>query len=362
MIATHRSQQPTLDCVMPWKALYMDECDGKVAALPCCLSWIRSNYGAIGTAPLQELWNSKGAQRIRQLIATGRQQEICDPHCPYWMSGRYGESALRIVDGHPEFVANQKLNLTEIRERRTVLRSWPMLLKVLPTLRCNLRCSMCFQNHYSAVDLGEDFWREIERLLPYTHEITFQGGEATIDQSFRSFLDSAPLRAHPHVRISLITNGTVLDFILLDVLRQVRMNYVIISLNAATRETYAQITQKDLFDRVVDNLRSWIELANSHPRGNFAVYVSFVVMRSNFRELPQFLRFVEDLGAEVQLLHVIGNRKGEDIFVRADQHVALRRVLNEARDIARGAAKDQVERICDILGSHQPVGAATGGN
>lgn len=256
------------------------------------------------------------------------------------MSGHYGESSLRIVDGPPEFVANQEFNLLEIRDRRTILRSRPMLLKVLPTLHCNLQCSMCFQDHSSSVDLGEDFWWEIEQLLPYAHEITFQGGEATLDRGVRSFLCSAQLRAYKHVHISLITNGTVLDSKLFDALCQVRMNYVIVSLNAATRETYAQITQKDLFDRVVDNLRSWIELANSHPRGNFNVYASFVVMRSNFRELPQFLRFVEELGAEVQLLHVIGNRKGEDIFVRTDQHVTLRRVLNEARDIARGTAKD----------------------
>lgn len=366
MSASRRSQRPhgpSLGCVMPWKALYMDECDGRVAALPCCLSWIWSDYGTVGSAPLEELWNSESAQRIRELIATGRQHEICDTHCLYWMSGRYSESALRIVDGPPEFVANQELNLVEVRERRTVLRSRPMLLKVLPTLRCNIRCSMCFQDHYGTVDLGENFWGELEQQLPYLHEITFQGGEVTLDRGFRRFLDSAILRTHPHVRISLITNGTVLDEGLLRALGRVRLNYVIVSLNAATRETYLGVAKKDLFDRVIDNLRTWVELGARHCLGRFPVYASFVVMRSNFRELPVFIRLAEELGAEVQLLHVIGDREGEDIFVRTDQHTALHGVLAKAEDIASGAAKEHVARIRKILEAHEARAeqTATGG-
>jgi molybdenum cofactor biosynthesis enzyme MoaA len=342
-----------LQCVMPWKALFMDECDGRVAALPCCLSWIRRDYGTVGTAPLEELWNSEGAQEIRRLIASGRQEEVCDTHCPYWMSGRYGESALRIVDGPPEFVANQETNLAEIRERRTVLRSRPMLLKVLPTLRCNIRCSMCFQDHYGSVDIGENFWAEIDQLLPVSHEITFQGGEVTLDRHFRQFLTSESLRAHPHVRINLITNGTVLDKELSDALNAVRMNYVIVSVNAATRDTYTRVAKKDLFDRVIGNLRGWIELADQHPCERFSVYASFVVMRSNFRELPQFIRLAEGMGAEVQLLNVIGDREGEDIFVRRDEHEALRIVLDEASGSAHKSTKEQVERIRKVLESHQ---------
>jgi MoaA/NifB/PqqE/SkfB family radical SAM enzyme len=331
----------------------MDECNGRIFALPCCMNWIKSSYGAVGSASLQELWNSEGARRIRELIAAGRHHEICSAQCSYWMSGLYGETALRIVDGSPEFVENQQINLAEIRQRKSVLRSRPMLLKVLPTLRCNLRCSMCFQDNYDANNLGEDTWKEIERLLPYTHEIAFQGGEAALDKDFRNFIDSAELRAHRHIKIGLITNGTVLDAKLLEGLRQVKLNYIVVSLNAATRETYARITGKDFFNRAVDNLRRLGELSRRHPQGCFTLYASFVVMRSNFHELPQFLRFSSDMGAEVQLLNVIGDRNGEDIFVRTDQHEALRRVLDLASNISTGTAKTQVERIRMILDSHR---------
>jgi hypothetical protein len=89
-------------------------------------------------------------------------------------------------------------------------------------------------------------------------------------------------------------------------------------------------------------------------------------MRSNFQELPRFIWLADEWGAAVQLLHVIGNREGEDIFVRQDQHRALYGVLEEADEVARGAARDQVARIRKILDAHQPgaidvVRAAEGG-
>lgn len=331
----------------------MDECNGKICALPCCLSWIRGHYGVIGSAPLLEIWNGEGARRIRELIAAGRQKDICAPNCPHRMSGRYNETGLSIMNGPAEFVENQQLNLSEIKQRKSVLHSRPILLKVVPTLRCNLRCSMCFQENYSTPNLGENFWRDIEHLLPYVHEITFQGGEVTLDKGFRSFIESASLRSHRHLRISLITNGTVLDDRLLKGLARVRLNYVIVSLNAATRETYTQITKKDLFNRVVGNIRRLNELADYHPQGDFTVYASFVIMRSNFHELPQFLGFARDLGTEVQLLHVIGDCGGEDIFARTDQHEALHHILDHASNISSGTAKEQIERIRKILESHQ---------
>ena len=157
----------------------------------------------------------------------------------------------------------------------------------------------------------------------------------------------------------MITNGTLLDAGLLALLSQVRLSYVIVSLNAATRDTFLSITGRDMFDRVVENLRTWARFGREHPVGSFRVYSSFVVMRSNFRELPQFIRLAQDLGTEIQLLHVIGDRGGEDIFVRQDQHKALHNILAEADEVAIGTTREQVTRIRRILSAHRiEAGAA----
>jgi molybdenum cofactor biosynthesis enzyme MoaA len=166
---------------------------------------------------------------------------------------------------------------------------------------------------------------------------------------------------HPHINISLITNGTVLDKSLHEGLRQVKLGYIIVSLNAATRETYIQISGQDFFDRVIGNLRKLSELVLNHPQGKFALYINFVIMRSNLQELPQFIRLANDLGIEIQLVQVIGNRNNEDIFVQTDQHDALRHVLDQASNISTGTSKEQVERIRIILDSYQPSTAVKEG-
>jgi molybdenum cofactor biosynthesis enzyme MoaA len=338
-----------LQCIMPWKALFMDELDGKIMALPCCLSWIQADFGRIGTSKFIDLWNSEGAQRIRYLIAKGRQAEICDRFCTYLQSGNHSESAIRLINGPQMFMENQLLNNEEIKKRQTILNSMPMFLKVLPTLRCNNRCTMCFQNHYDDIDVGPSFWQEIEAVLPYLYEITFQGGEVTLDRGFREFLRSKALRFNSHVNISLISNGTVLDDDLYESLKENRLNYIIISINAATRKTYEKITKNDFFERVINNVERLYSLSELHPIKHFEIIVSFVVMRSNYRELPQFMRLAKQLGAKVQLLNVIGNREGEDVFIRKDLHNDLLYILTEASKVAQESALHQIERIRKII-------------
>lgn len=342
----------TLDCIMPWKALYMDEHNGQISALPCCWSWIKKDYGKVGTASLQELWNSEGAQYIRHIIASGRQAEICDRHCPNWMTGHYKEAAHRILDGPSPFIENQRINLQEIRERKIILQSKPMLLKVIPTLSCNLRCSMCFQNHYTTLDTSSSFWEEVKKFLPYIYDITFQGGEVTLDHGFVNFMSSESLKIHDQAHLSLITNGTTLDDALLEKLSKVRIKDIVVSINAATRETYLRITKKDFFERVIYNIRRLIILSCNHPKGKFNVHTSFVVMRSNYTELPDFVRLAYDLGTELQLLHVIGNRNGENIFIRRDQHRLLSNILCKAEQQTQGLARKQVKRIQVILNGY----------
>ena len=350
----------SLSCIMPWKALYMDECNGQVCALPCCLSWITKYYGEVGTTSLKELWNSEGAQYIRHIIASGRQSEICNRHCPNWMTGHYEERAHKILDGPPLFVENQHINLQEIRERKTYLQSKPILLKVIPTLSCNLRCSMCFQKHYETLDVSPSLWAEVEDFFPYIYDIVFQGGEVTLDEGFINFMNSESLKIHNQVHLSLITNGTTLDERLIDNLSKVRIKDVIVSINAATRQTYFQISKRDFFDRVINNVSSLVRLSSSHAKGKFKVHASFVVMRSNFTELPDFVQLADNLGVELQLLQVIGNRNDQDIFTIKDQHQALRNVLRKAEQISRGMAKEQVNQIQMILDGYMGVKSLEG--
>ena len=332
----------------------MDERDGRVAALPCCFGWIRETYGFVDEAPLDMLWNSPGAQRIRGLIASGRQDEICDRHCKYLTSGLFSEAAWagRVIDGSAAFVANQELNEREILERRTVLRSRPVMMKVLTNFECNIRCVMCFQKHFGDAGHGEGFWQQIEAHLPFVHEVIFQGGEATIDPGFRAFLAGEALRNNSHVGVGLITNGTVLDAALQRAVGEIRMQFVSVSINAADALTYRAIAGRDSFARVVENCRRWAALAAHHPRGSFPIYASFVVMRRNVAELADFVRLVAEIGARPRLQMLIGDAEQGNILLRPELHDELRRAL----DAAERVAGEEALREISLLRNQLPAG------
>ncbi len=338
-----------LPCVMPWKSLFMEEKSGKVVGLPCCLSWVKADYGEVQSSGLIGLWNSEGSQRIRYLIANGHQEEVCSKICPNLINGAYSESQIRVVDGPPEFVANQVLNNEEIRLRKSFLQSKPMLLKVIPTLECNLRCKMCFQKSYQPCDFGPYLWEEIKQLYSCLHEITFQGGEVTGLAEFREFLLSKDLEKHPNINVSLITNGTILDNDFFDSIRRIHLHQITVSLNAATESTYHKITRTYLFNDVIKNIQRLKEISETHPIKSFTLFLSFVVMKSNFHELPKFLEIAEHFDSPVQLVPVMGDQGDENVFLESNLHYRLRNVLRKSLKRFPGPTAFQIRYIENIL-------------
>lgn len=320
-------EKKALKCILPWKALSMDEKNGNVVALPCCLSWIKSDYGYVSkNETLKELWNSEKAQYIRYLIINDRYNEICSPNCPNLLNGEYSEKKLRVLNGSESYVENQLLNNNEIKMRKTVLESKPQLLKVIPNLSCNLRCSMCFQKSYSRNSLSNNKWEEIANLLPFVHEITFQGGEATIDSQFNEFIKNINFTDQTHLHLSLITNATFFHPVFLQALKNVRLKYIMFSLNAASSITYKKITGKNFYQTVLKNIHK-IKAITERKETSCDLFLSFVVMKSNYKEIPSFINLASNLCLKLRLQEMIGNRNNENVFTDSSILLELQNIL-----------------------------------
>ncbi len=337
-------------CVLPWKSLSMDERDGRLSVLPCCANWINQTYGSIGEeSSMEELWNGPGAQHIRRLMAEGRQDEMCQPDCPWLVSGRFTEDALRIVPGPKEFEENQRLNHQEIKERRTKLKSRPMVVRVIPTLRCNIRCRMCHQDHNTNLQLPERFMVDVRAIGPYLYDYQLHGGEVLITRRFGEWADPEWLAENPQLLLSIITNATKLPILTWEILSVARINYITVSVNAANRDTYRYMAEADLFDDVIENVKRLRALSRNHSLRNFDLFVSFVIMRCNYNETADFVRLANDLDVPFRLLLVTGNRRGESIYT--DPPI-LQEVLDSviaAEPLAREDSIQEVVRVRESL-------------
>lgn len=340
------SNRRSLRCILPWKALFMDERDGRLSALPCCANWINRSYGPIEEdSSLDVLWNGNGAQEIRRLMAQGRQDELCATDCPWLVSGRFAEDALQVLPGPPGFEENQRLNNREIWERCTVLKSRPMALRLIPTLRCNIRCRMCHQDHRANLHLPERFMADVRSIGQYLYDYQLHGGEVLISQRLSEWAEPIWLNANPQLLLSLITNATKLPKRAWEILRAARINYITVSINAATRETYRYMAEADLFDKVISNTMRLRDLGRTHALRKFEVYLSFVIMRCNYHEVPAFIELANWLGLPVRLILVVGDRLGESIYTDLPTLQGTLDAIVAAELLALDVSRHEVVRV-----------------
>ena len=192
---------------------------------------------------------------------------------------------------------NSELNLKEIDERRTILKSAPRRLAFELTNACNLNCIMCGRN---AVKFTPTFFKLewLEKFSPIMNKVEevslFGWGEPTVHPHFTEILrrlDEFPVRKY------FCTNGMKLGE-LKDALFNHHVDIIAISLDGARAETNNKIRRGGNFDKVVGNLKAIV--AEKRRRGLNRPYMNFVfcAMTSNYKELPDLVRVAAEIGLD----------------------------------------------------------------
>ena len=123
------------------------------------------------------------------------------------------------------------------------------------------------------------------------------GTEPTLNPNLLSFVRIAKEYRVPNVYFS--TNAMKLTPALSGALIEASLDEFNVSLDSASKVTFERIRRGAKWDTVVRNLKSLRDqkaaLKVSRPR----LHLSFVLMRSNIQELPQFVELAAELGAVV---------------------------------------------------------------
>jgi len=197
------------------------------------------------------------------------------------------------------------LNLLERKTNRDSLRSYPLVLQVEVTKRCNINCVMCLRESIPKEDM---FPEVMSKLIPFSRhlgEIQLYGyGEPLISRPFYSLISRLEC-----ARLSFTTNGTLLRPKLLHRILSgaKRPVYgIFFSIDAGTVETYEEIRQGAEFHRVVRNL-AYIDTYRKKfglklPKTD----ILFLAMKKNVQELPDLVRLAARIGVStVQVAHLI---------------------------------------------------------
>lgn len=280
-------------CIMPWVNFSVETNEGDV--YPCCKSWSINSYGNVFNSSFQEIWNSNVAQTHRAAMFNDDYKNFCRPTCPYIINKHNSLSRLKKLEKHAGCAKISKQIMEEISKQHTSISTQPVLLQTITTSRCNLSCVMCSQEHKRENHLPDAFYKYIEDVLPGLFRITLLGGEIFFDKFSREYFFSLTKDRLTHAKIGVVTNGVLIDKYLLGRINLFLFDYIIVSLNAASVETYKKIHGKDYFYRVTNNI-----LMLKEENSRLPLYASFVVQPDNYHEIEGFIDFclVNNIGSK----------------------------------------------------------------
>lgn len=162
---------------------------------------------------------------------------------------------------------------------------------------CNLFCTSCRNKVLSMVwDEDRDFLinRIQNEIIPVCNRIQFAGnGEVFISKQYQTILKN--LNYIPY--ISILSNGTKIDFDLLDSFRRKCDNLLVkISVDAACEDTYKVIRRGGDFKQLTMNLNKLSEWRKSGLINEF--HMNFVVQIDNVTEMEAFYNWGKSLGVD----------------------------------------------------------------
>ena len=171
----------------------------------------------------------------------------------------------------------------------------PECLHIEVSYTCNLHCMMC-PRHFEGVPqevLPPELFERLRPYLgrfPYVHLTGY--GEPLMSPHFVDFIKAVRQAGSRPV---VTTNGLLLKGKLARRILEERIDCISVSIDASTPETYEQVRGKGTFLKLLETLRQFAELRREIRPEVYMVWI-FILMRSNYRELPQAVEFAKELG------------------------------------------------------------------
>jgi len=220
-------------------------------------------------------------------------------------------------------------------------------LKLLPSYTCNLKCPMCSVRNLPGPRIGRNYYNRLYKLMPYLEEVVVFGGEPFACKATRRIVFGAEIRRHPQIHFSTITNGTLLDAKVLDRLRDIRLGWISVSLDAARQRTYEQVRPGAPYSKTMANLERLVRARDAGEVRIRDITISFVIQRTNYTEISQFLEIANRLRV-MPKFNLVG-RSYELLDVMDEVKDCVKEAISKAREFEQKYAVDRLTKILKKL-------------
>ncbi len=320
------------------------ELDKNGALNGCCVPFVTGGYGNINENDFEDIWN--GLQhKIMCLSVNNRTYSFCDSHmCPVFI-GRNSESETELDRPYISMDKRPKNLLMNFEES------------------CNLMCESC-RDHVKIATGDEEIKNDkyadflINKILPYSEFVVMAGtGEVFVGKGYRKIIGSFVLGNVKWLR--LLTNGILFNEKNWKTIKNNTNAKVIltVSIDAATKETYEIVRRGGSFDVLKRNMEYAAEL---RKRGELAYFrLNFVVQKKNYKEIPLFVKWGLELGADEVFFTKILNygtysqEEFNDISMYEEGNMIPKKELLEILDDP--IMKERIVDLGTIRYNHDPI-------
>lgn len=204
--------------------------------------------------------------------------------------------------------------------------------------RCNLRCTYCMPEEgvqlspKSHLMTYEEIYEIAKTFVKHgVTKIRLTGGEPLIRKDIPIILEK--LATLP-VELSITSNAITIDKFI-NVLKVNRVNKINVSLDSLDREKFKEITRRDQFEKVYNNILLLV-------KEGFKVKVNAVLMKDfNDNEIIDFINFTKDLPISVRFIEFMpfdGNKWDMSKMVSYNEVMTY---------VNASFSEDQIERLQD---------------
>lgn len=218
----------------------------------------------------------------------------------YTRNQRHLRSVLQ--HGTPRKWANLARVEAERKLRRIQLQGHPYLLIIDPCNYCNLRCPLCPTGN-GTLDRPQKmmsldcFKNYIDPAAPWLFEAYLHNwGESLLNKQVFSMIEYAQ---SINVGTNLSTNFSETTKSELHSLVDSGLEYLIVSLDGTTQESYSKYRVRGRFEHVFDNLADIIRIRNAQRRPSLVVEWQFIVMKQNEHEIAEAEALAKKIGVDL---------------------------------------------------------------
>jgi radical SAM protein with 4Fe4S-binding SPASM domain len=208
------------------------------------------------------------------------------------------------------------------------IRSYPTYLTIDPFSACNLKCPLCpTGNGRITIKKGKlqlDMFRHIvDEMGAYLYSIDmFNWGEPLLNKDVYEMIAYAHKR---HIITSVSSNFHYFDEAAAEQMINSGLDYLILSIDGATQETYEKYRVGGDLATVLQNVRTLTETRRRLGRKTPYIFWQYLVFRHNEWEIEQARQIAMELGVdefqtELAFLEVDTRAKGEQWIPTQEQY------------------------------------------